>query len=153
MEVVLLKASEHLGDKGAVVNVSAGYARNFLFPSRLAREVDAAMKLHLQAIAKQQQKKLDRARTEKAKEVQQIESKSYAVTSKASDNGKLFGTITTAQIAELITKESGLKVDKRKVSVDGGVKKIGEFEVIIKYHPGLEAKVKLKVTREAEGKK
>jgi len=153
MEVVLLKDHEHLGEKGAVVTVSDGYARNFLLPSRTAKEVDAAMKVHLSAIEKQQQKKVAREREEKKADIQKLESGVYSIKVKAAENGKLFGTVTHAQIAEVVKAVSGLPVDKRKVLVEVSIKKIGEYEVTIKYYPGLDAKVKIKLVRDDEGAK
>ena len=148
MEVVLLKNHEHLGEKGAVVTVADGYARNFMFPSQTAKEVDPAMKIHLTVIDKQRQKKVARERDEKKADVAKLESGVYAIKVKAAENGKLFGTVTHAQIAEVVKAVSGLAVDKRKVHVDVGIKKLGEYPVTIKYYPGLEAKVKIKLERE-----
>jgi large subunit ribosomal protein L9 len=150
MEVVLLKDNEHLGNKGAVVQVADGFARNFLFPARIARELNPAMKKHLTAIGKQRQKKVDREREAKKQDIQKLETGVYTIQVKTAENGKLFGTVTHAQIAEVLSKGSGLPVDKRTIVVEGGIKKTGEYSILVKYFPGLEAKVKLKVEREAE---
>lgn len=152
MEVLLLKENEHLGDKGAVVNVSAGFARNYLFPSKLAEEVTPALKIHLVAIDKQRQKKVQRERDAKSQDIKKLESGTYVLKTKVSDHGKLFGTITHAQIAEVISKESGLAIDKRKINTEGAIKKVGEHAIVIKYFPGLEARVTIKIAAEEEKK-
>lgn len=151
MEVVLLKDDVNLGDKGAVVNVSAGHARNFLLPNGIARKADASMKKHIETIKKQRQKKLGKEMEAKKKEVEALQSKEYVIKAKAGEGKKLYGAITHAQVAEVVSEQSGLKIDKRKVHTEGPIKKVGEHEVTIKYYPELDAKIKVKI--EAEAKK
>ncbi|MFC1517033.1 50S ribosomal protein L9 [Candidatus Margulisiibacteriota bacterium] len=145
MEVFLLKDDVNLGEKGSLVKVSDGFARNFLFPSRIAKEANASMKKHVEAINKQRQKKVAKEKEIKAAEVKAIESKVYVLKIKVGEGGKLYGAVTHAQIAEIVTKESGLVIDKRKVHTEGPIKKAGEHEVIIKHYPELDAKIKIKI--------
>jgi len=148
MEVMLLKDDVNLGDKGALVDVSSGFARNFLFPNRLAIRADSAFKKHMAAVAKQRQKKLAKEKEAKQAEVKTLESKEYVISAKAGEGNKLYGAVTHAQIAEAITQQSGISIDKRKVQSEAAIKKTGSHEITIKLHPELEARIKLKVEAE-----
>ncbi|MBU0580319.1 MAG: 50S ribosomal protein L9 [Candidatus Margulisbacteria bacterium] len=149
MEVVITKENTELGEKGSILKVRAGYARNYLFPRGLAAELNTSMKKHLATITKQREKKLNKEKEAKVAEIKTLEEKQYHIKVKAGEKGKLYGAVTHAQVADVITEQSGLKVDKRKIHCET-IKKAGEYEVQIKYYPGVDAKVKLKVEAEQE---
>ena len=124
MKVVLLADVKGSGKKGELVNVSDGYARNFLFPKKLAKqETEAA-----QASA------------------DKINGKSVSILAKAGQGGKLFGSVTAKEIAEAIKKQYGVDVDKRKIDTKGDMKAFGTYECEVKLYSGITATVKAVVT-------
>jgi large subunit ribosomal protein L9 len=145
MQVILVKENVNLGEKGNVVTVSNGYARNYLFPNGIAKEANKGEVEHQAAIDKQRKKKIAKEKEARAKEVEKIEAQTYEIKAKCGQNSKLFGSVTHTQIAEVITKESGFQIDKRKVQTQDSIKKTGEYKVTVKYFMGLEATIKLNV--------
>lgn len=147
MKVILLKDIKGTGKKGEIINASDGHARNYLFPRGLAKEAtDASVKelSHQKASAdKRKQEELDAAK-ELAKRIDEIEIK---IISKAGTGGKLFGSITNKDIAELLEKEHDLKIDKKKISMET-IKVLGSVYAEVKVYPGVSGKLKVMVVEE-----
>ena len=145
MKVILLQDVKGKGKKGELCNVSDGYARNFLFPKNLAIEADSAamgeLKSREAAAAHHKQEEIDAAKATAAK----LEGKSVTVKAKAGSNGRLFGSVTSKEIAEQINKELGITVDRKKMSV-ADIKNFGEYTAEIKLYVGITAKITVKVT-------
>ena len=144
MKVVLKQDVKGTGKKDELVNVSDGYARNYLFPRGLAIEADAkamseinsknAAKAHHKAV------ELENAK----KDAQLLESKKLSLTGKAGASGKFFGAITSKEVAEAIKAQVGLEVDKRKIEMQD-IKAAGTYEAIVKLVPEVSAKISIEV--------
>ncbi len=147
MQVILKTDIEKLGKAGEVVGVKRGYARNFLFPKGLAL---AATAVNLKLI--EQQKTQERLQQEKEKEESQalaekISSSSCTIPVQAGEDGKLYGSVTTQDIAEAYQAE-GIVIDKRKIELAEPIKEIGVFKISIKLHPEVTAEAKVWVVKE-----
>ena len=148
MQVILLKDVKGQGKAGQVVKVSDGYARNMLFPRQLAMEATPAnMKILEKKRAQiEAQRAIDKQVAEDIKA--KIESKTIKVVSKAGENGRLFGAITSKDIADAIQKEFLVELDKKKIDLDAPIKQVGLSEVTLKLFPGVQAKCKVDVVTE-----
>jgi large subunit ribosomal protein L9 len=147
MKVILKTEIDSLGLEGDTVNVANGYARNYLIPKGFALE---ATNQNIKLI-EMQKKKID-ARRLKAQEGAEkvrdlIAEKVIKIYQKAGDENKLYGSVTTMDIAEALEKE-GLSIDRRKMVLDKPIKTLGEYEVTIKLHPKVAAKLKVIVAAE-----
>ncbi|MGN0497962.1 MAG: 50S ribosomal protein L9 [Acutalibacteraceae bacterium] len=148
MKVVLLQDVKGSGKKGELVNVSDGYARNFLFPRKLAKEANAQALNEVKNAEDSRRFKIetDTANANKAKE--KLEDKTIAIAAKAGKNGKLFGSVTSKEISAEIKKQLGIDVDKRKITIDGEIKAFGTYNCEVKLYQGVIAKIKVKVSEE-----
>ncbi len=145
MKVVLLQDVKGHGKKGELCNVSDGYARNFLFPKKLAVEADNAalneLKNREQAAAHHKQEEINAAKAT----AQALNGKEVVIKAKAGSNGKLFGSVTSKEIAAEIKNKLGIEIDKKKMSV-ADIKNFGEYTAEIKLYQGITAKINVKVT-------
>ena len=148
MQVILLKDVKGQGKAGQVVKVSDGYARNMLLPKKLAMEATPAnMKvLEKQRAQIEAQRAIDKQVAEDIKA--KVEAKTVKVVTKAGENGRLFGAITSKDIAEAIQKEFLIELDKRKIDLDAPIKQTGVTEVTLRLFPGVQAKCKVDVVTE-----
>lgn len=145
MKVILQDDVKALGKKGQVVEVKEGYARNFLFPKKLAVEATAN---NLKEIERQQKIKENKKQQEleaAQKLAQKLNELNVTLKVKSGDNGKLFGAVTSKDIAEIIEKNNKLKIDKRKIELKENIKTLGTYQVSIKLHPEVTAEIKVKV--------
>lgn len=148
MEVLLLKDVEPLGLAGEVKKVSDGYARNYLFPKALAVEATPGAIRQ----AKQRQKSVARRQAKELSEAQALAQTLDGVTvsfqARAGETDRLYGSITTANIAEALGEKVGRDVDKRKIDLEEPLKELGTHAVTVRLAPGAEAKVTVVVERE-----
>lgn len=145
MKMILLQDVKSVGKKGDLVNVSEGYAKNFLLPKKYAVEATKAnlndYELKQKAEAKRKQEELEEAQaTAKA-----LEDKEVVIKVKTGENGKLFGSVTNKEVAEAIVEQTQLKIDKKKVSIGDPIKMLGERTAVVKLHPKVTAEVKIKI--------
>lgn len=143
MQVILKKDVQNLGEAGDLINVKDGYARNFLLPQKVAEvATEGALKNREQNLAriKAKQEKLHQQALEQAKVIEKIES--LELSAKAGESGKLFGTITTKKLAEELLSKSGVDVDRKNISLNTPINKVGEYRMLIK----LTSKVKTELT-------
>ena len=144
MDVILKADVKGLGKKGEKVKASDGYARNFLFPKGLAVEANAQSLTELRNREQSNQHKIDvefaAANDSKAK----LQGKVIKITAKAGSNGKLFGSVTSKEVAAEIAKQFGVKVDKRKISMDD-IKTFGSFKVEVKLYTNIIAEMTVMV--------
>jgi len=140
MKVVLLADVKGHGKKGELCNVSDGYARNFLFPKKLAVEADNAalneLKNREEAAAHHKKEEINNAKAIAEK----LEGKSVKITAKAGAAGRLFGSVTSKEIAAEIKKSLGIEIDRKKMTV-ADIKNFGEYTAEIKLYQGITAKV------------
>lgn len=145
MKVVLLQDVKGQGKKGELCNVSDGYARNFLFPKKLAVEADNSalneLKSREEAKAHHKQEEINVAKETAAL----LEGKTVTIIAKAGSGGRLFGSVTSKEIATQIEKELNIKIDKKKMNV-ADIKSFGEYTAEIKLYQGITAKLTVKVT-------
>lgn len=145
MKVILLADVKGHGKKGELCNVSDGYARNFLFPKKLAVEADnAAMsefKSREEAKIHHKEEEIAAAKATAAK----LEGKTVTMKAKAGAGGKLFGSVTTKEVAQEIKKSFGIEIDKKKMTM-ADIKNFGEYTAEIKLYTGIAAKITVVVT-------
>nr|prf ribosomal protein L17 [Geobacillus stearothermophilus] len=146
MKVIFLKDVKGKGKKGEIKNVADGYA-NFLFKQGLAIEATPA---NLKALEAQKQKEqrqaAELANAKKLKE--QLEKLTVTIPAKAGEGGRLFGSITSKQIAESLQAQHGLKLDKRKIELADAIRALGYTNVPVKLHPEVTATLKVHVTEQ-----
>ena len=147
MKVVLLQDVKSLGKKGELVNVSDGYARNFLFPKSLAKEANAQAMNELKNAeqSKKYKKETEIAAANQAKA--EREGAKFVIKAKAGESGKLFGSITPKEISAEIKRQKKLDVDKRKIILKGDIKTLGEYTAEIKLYTGIAANVEILVEK------
>ena len=142
MKVILLQDVKKMGKKGDVIEASDGYARNYLFPRKLAEEATANA-LHIVNAKKENERKKKLAELEEAQKLAaELKGKEVTIDAKAGDNGRLFGAITNKDIAEVINKQFNLTIDKKKIVVNT-IKVAGEYEVEVKLYPEVSTKMKV----------
>ncbi len=146
MKVVLLADVKGSGKKGELVNVSDGYARNFLFPKKLAKEANAQALNELKNAEESKEFKIKQETEAAQASADKINGKSVSILAKAGQGGKLFGSVTAKEIAEAIKKQYGVDVDKRKIDTKGDMKAFGTYECEVKLYSGITATVKAVVT-------
>ena len=146
MKVLLLADVKGKGKKDQIINVSDGYARNFLFPKGLAVEANAqAMNEYNNAVSsKEYKEKLLIEAAQKNKSV--LDKAEIVIKAKAGQGGRLFGSVTTKEIAAEIKNKLSLDIDKKKISLDNDIKAFGTFNVPIKLYTGIAANLKVIVT-------
>jgi large subunit ribosomal protein L9 len=148
MKVILMQDVKGQGKKGELINASDGYATNFLLPRKLAVEANESnMNLFNQKKQAAVNKKNKEIST--AKELaQKLSQTTVVLKAKAGENGKLFGSITSKDIAEGLKKQQGIELDKRKIILDDTLKTLGSTEFEVKVYEGISAKLKVKVESE-----
>lgn len=147
MKVILLSDVKGLGKKGEVVNTSDGYARNFLFPRKLASEATDS-NLHVLNAKKEIERRKKLEETEAAQKVaNELMNKEITVKAKAGEGGRLFGAITSKDVAEYIAKQYKVKVEKKKIVMDT-IKLVGTFNIEIKLYPEISTKMKVIIVPE-----
>lgn len=148
MKVILLQDIKGVGKKDQIINANDGYAKNFLFPKKLAVEANAGSMKQLdnknKAIAAQQQAEL-----EKAQEIgKALEAGVVNLSVKIGETGKLFGSITNKEISAAIKEQLKLDIDKKKIVIKDAIKSSGEKTVSVKLHPKVTASLKVIITED-----
>lgn len=146
MKVILKSDVSKLGKAGALVDVSDGHARNFLIPKGLAIEATPGKLNEWKNEQARLKAKDEKLRAEASALQKKLQGKSVTVEGKAGENGKLFGSITAAQVAEALEAQHGLKdFDKRNIKLDDTIKQPGNFPVSLKLYPGIQCDMTLAV--------
>lgn len=146
MKVILLQDDKTLGKKGEVINAKEGYARNFLFPKKIAVEATPANMKVLENQKKLQAEKEQEILDEAKKLEEELMKITLVIKTKAGENGKLFGSITTKEIAELLKETHNIDIDKRKLELEDSIKALGNYTVKAKLHAKVTAKINVIVT-------
>ena len=145
MKVILKQDIKGTGKKDDLINVAEGYARNYLFPKGLAVEATAG---NLEDLV-QKKKSYDKKQERELQQAQELGAKlkkvSLSIPVKTGEGGRLFGSISNRDIAESLEKEKGLKIDKRKIEMEGTIKELGSYAVTIKLHPQVSVKIQVKI--------
>ena len=142
MKVILLQDVKKMGKKGDVIEASDGYARNYLFPRKLAEEATANA-LHVVNAKKENERKKKLAELEAAQKLAaELKGKEVSIEAKAGESGRLFGAITNKDIAEVINSKFNLSIDKKKIVMDT-IKVAGGYEIEVKLYPEVSTKMKV----------
>ena len=142
MKVILLQDVKKIGKKGDVINTSDGYARNYLFPRKLAEEATDS-NLHILNNKKENERKQKLAELEAAQKLaKELKGKELKLTVKTGENNKLFGAITSKDVAELIKTQYKVEVEKKKIVMDT-IKLAGTYEIEVKLYPEVSTKMKV----------
>jgi large subunit ribosomal protein L9 len=147
MKVILLDDVAKLGRRGEVRDVSDGYARNFLIPKKLALSATSGNLNNLEHIKKQQDAKAGRIKSDAEALRARIEALTYEERRQASEEGKLFGSVTSQDIADFLGR-NGVKLERRRISLDEPLKTLGETTVGVRVHPDVVAQLKVSVVRD-----
>ena len=146
MKVILLKDIKGTGKKDQIIEASDGFARNYLFPRKLAVEASAS---NLNAIENAKSAQSHRKEVERQEALAQELAKKMGdmvveIAVRAGENGRLYGKVTNQEVADALKAKYGMDIDKRKITVDA-VKNVGETEAVIKLYPEISAKIKLNI--------
>ncbi|MFP5386049.1 MAG: 50S ribosomal protein L9 [Bacteriovoracia bacterium] len=149
MKVILTEKVKALGTIGEIVNVSAGFARNYLFPRKLALLADQKNENVLKDRQRALAKKVEAEKAEAQAAKKKIEGVTIELIKKVGANGRLFGAVTSQEIAKELEKATGVAVERRLLSFDGSIKSLGTYDVKAKLFADVVASFKLKVTIDA----
>ncbi len=147
MQVILREDIDNLGKIGDLVKVADGYARNFLVPRKKAIEATPDNVRSMDHAKKMVADRLRRVKKEAAAEADQIKGLSVTIKAKVGEEGKLFGSVTTMDIADA-AKAQGINIDKRKIALEEPIKRVGDFTVTVKLHADVTADFKVTVVAE-----
>ena len=145
MKVILVTNVDGLGGRGEIVEVKDGYANNYLIPRGLAVRSTKGKAKEAAQIAKEKMAKADRELKRAEDAAQLISGRTFEIAAKVGEEGRLFGTITSKDIASLLEEELNLKVDRKKIHLEEHIKTAGFHEARIRLHPQVEAIVHIKV--------
>ncbi len=146
MKVILKQDVKGLGQSEAIIEVAEGYARNYLIPRGLAVEASEGRVRELALRKKVEKNKKDRAHAEAVKLAERIEGKEIQVKMHSGEGGKLFGSVTTREIAEVMDRVYGIKIDRKQIELKEPLKSLGSFSLTVRLYPGVQAKFNLVVT-------
>lgn len=145
MKVILLEDVKALGKKGQIVDVSDGYAKNFILKKKLGVEANSANMNDLK-LQKAREEKVAQQQLDAAKELAKVlEEKSVTVKIKAGEGGRAFGSVSSKEIATAYKEQCSMDIDKKKIQLPESIKTFGVFEVPVKLHPQVTGKLKVKV--------
>ena len=145
LQVILKKDVSKVGKAGELLEVSDGYARNFLFPQGLAEEATSGRIADMRARQQNQKARKDKERQTSEEARKLLQGKMVRVFASAGESGKLFGSVTAAQVADALKAQYGVKVDKRDVKLAEPVKQSGSYPISIRLYAGVQADVTLSV--------
>jgi large subunit ribosomal protein L9 len=147
MKVILKEDVKHVGKMGQIVDVADGYARNYLIPKGLVTEASTKNIKFLEHEKRIIQEKSKKIRNSAQDLAHRISSLTISIKAKAGEEGKLFGSITTMDVAEALQKE-GVEIDKKKISLEEPIKRLGSYTVNIKLHPDVSAPLNIQIVEE-----
>ena len=151
MKVILLQDVRGQGKKGEMINVSDGYARNFLFPRKLAQEATVDNVNTMRRNDKAKREKEQRLREEAAAMSARLREITLNVSAKGGGAGRLFGSVTSQEISDALKEQEGIDLDRRKIVIDDSIKTVGLYTVKVKLGFGIDAPLKVDV-QEKDGK-
>ena len=148
MKVIFLQDVSAKGKQGEIKDVADGYARNFLFPKKLALPATPSAMKDAQAKMEENRKKQERQQVELQELAKRLEGTELAFKARAGEKGRLHGSITTADIAGKLTEVAGTEIDKKKIKLDEPLRNLGTHEVVVSFHGGVEAKINILIDEE-----
>ena len=148
MKVILLDNIKGVGKKDEIINASDGYARNLLFPKKLAVEANNENMSKLKAKKQSEQYKKDVNKENAEKIAKKLDDITLTIKVKAGENGKIFGGVTSKEISEELKKQYKIDIDKKKIILNENIKNLGSFDISMKLFEGVTGKLKVKVISE-----
>ncbi len=148
MKVIFLQDVKGTAKKGEMKNVADGYARNMLLPKKLAVEATAENLNRLQGQQSSAQFRIDTEKANAQEMKQKLDGKKVTIQAKAGTGGRLFGSVTAAQVAQAIEAQYGCKIEKKKINLKSDIKAFGTFSAEIRLYAGIAASVTIEVTEE-----
>ena len=146
MELILRSDVDGLGHRGDIVEVADGYGRNFLLPKGLAMKVTAGARQQAESMAKSRAVQ-DAAEREAAEGVAtQLAGRTITIEMRAGDEGKLFGSVTAADVVEAVAAQASIEIDRHDVDLDENIKEVGTHEVVVRPHPEVQIPLLVEVT-------
>lgn len=149
MKIILQKTVERLGDPGDVADVADGYARNFLIPRGLAVKAEKGTMRHAESLKRSHETRIDARKSELETLAARLVQAPVVVKARAGEEGKLFGSVTAADIAEALSAQTGVPIDRRDVHLDEPIRSIGTHEVTVHLHPEVDPVITIEVQPEA----
>ncbi len=143
MKVMLLQDVKGQGKKDQIVNVSDGYARNFLFPRKLAVEADAKAMADAKNKEAAKQFKIEQDKAAARDVAARLEAVQVKIKATAGADGRLYGSITTADVADALKEQAGIELDKRKIVSEAPIKAFGSYTLEVKLYPEIVGKINL----------
>jgi len=152
MKIILRESVEQLGEPGEVVDVKPGYARNYLLPHGLAEMASEANIARLEEEQKQREERVRREYLEARRRASQLEGTILIFRARAGEEGKLFGSVTAADIADRAEERAGLdfELDKKSIDLEEPIKEIGAYKVPVHLHDEVDVELQIRVEREEE---
>lgn len=148
MKIILLEDVKSLGKKGQIIEVSDGYARNFVLPKKLGLEA-SGKNLNDLKLQKANEERVANELLEAAQEfAKEMETKEVILSIKAGEGGKTFGSVSSKEIAAAAKEQCSMEIDKKKIQLSEPIRTIGVHEVMVKIHPKVTGKLKVKVQEE-----
>ncbi|HEY8418231.1 MAG TPA: 50S ribosomal protein L9 [Limnochordales bacterium] len=149
MKVILLQDVKGVGKKNDIIDVAEGYARNFLIPRGLAAEASAANLRQREEVLAAASRKRQREEEQARATAQKLQGRQLVIRARAGEAGRLFGSVTSADIAEELERQWGVAVDKRRIELEEPIKAVGTYQIPVKLHPGVQATLAVQVVGEA----
>jgi len=148
MEIILLQDIVNLGYKDDIVQVKNGYARNFLFPKKMAVVANSSNKKSMEEKKRQQQAKYDLMISGLKETAQKISDATIKIGAKTGTSGKIFGSVTTIQLAEAIHEATGVQIDRKRIKILDDIKALGTFKAGIELHRDVSCEIEFEVIGE-----
>ena len=145
MKVVLLKDVKNMGKRDDILNVSDGYARNFLFPQKLAAEATPGTLKEIERKRAAQDAREAEMKAEAMAKAELLKNKVIVLQVKCGEKGRLYGSVTAAEVAEALEKQHGIKADKRKIDLGDPIRETGIREISVWLYSGITTKMKLDI--------
>jgi large subunit ribosomal protein L9 len=148
MEIILIQDVDNLGAAHEKVSVKNGYARNFLIPSKLAVEANSSNLKQMEEKLKQKHKKEEKLLAEVNKVIEVLKGSPLKIGAKTGTNGKIFGSVTSVQLARAIRDQKGYEIDRRRIHILSDVKELGTYKAKVDFGNGNETEVEFEVSAE-----
>ncbi|MCS6991298.1 MAG: 50S ribosomal protein L9 [Chitinophagales bacterium] len=148
MEVILLQDVEKLGKENDIVQVRPGFARNYLIPRKLAVVADETQRKLLAERQRQEKRREEKLLRELARVVETLKSTRFTIGAKTGTSGRIFGKITTIQLAQAIKKQAGVVIDRKKITIPDDILMLGEYKAQVALHKDVEVEVVFEVVAE-----
>ncbi|RMD46459.1 MAG: 50S ribosomal protein L9 [Aquificota bacterium] len=150
MKVILVKDVEGWGTLGDIIEVKPGFARNYLIPKGLAYPATDSYVKHVKEILKQKSRKLEREK-QKAKEIaEKVNGLELEIQRPVGPTGKMYGSVSSTDIVEAIKEKTGIEIDKKKIMLRNPIRDLGAYNITIRLHPEISAKLKINIIPEEQ---